>query len=208
MEHRKTHGAKVGAGETAAIRANALARADRLENSYGGQLAATLKSHDAAVLRANEAQSDVRALVKEIEALNEKIERVRRQKLRVAAMSDDEIAEEKRTADWIFGALLKKPGDPIDVTCLGANMAPTINDGELARVDTSVRNFTGDGIYCLEVGRFRLIRRLVECGDGALLIVSDNPDKSGYPDQQVPAGERWKISIAGRVVSWIRVCKP
>lgn len=204
---REECAAKVGAGGTAAIRADALARADRLENSYGGQLAATLKSHDAAVSRAKEAQSDVRSLTKEIETLNEKIERVRRQKLRVAAMSDDEIAEEKRTADWIFGALLKKPGEPIEVTCLGANMAPTINDGELVHVDTSVRSFAGDGIYCLEVGRFKLIRRLIERDDGTLLVVSDNPDKHGYPDQQVPADEHWKISITGKVVSWIRVCK-
>lgn len=55
MEGREeSDSAKVGAGETAAIRADALARADRLENSYGGQLAATLKSHDAAVSRAKQ----------------------------------------------------------------------------------------------------------------------------------------------------------
>lgn len=205
---REECAAKVGAGGTAAIRADALARADRLENSYGGQLAATLKSHDAAVSRAKQAQSEVCALTKEIETLNEKIERVRRQKLRVTAMSDDEIADEKRTADWIFGALMKRPGEPIEMTCLGANMSPTINDGELVRVDASVRSFAGDGIYCLEVGQFKLIRRLIECDDGTLRIVSDNQNKLGYPDQLVPTDERWKISIAGRVVSWIRVCKP
>lgn len=59
---REECAAKVGAGGTAAIRADALARADRLENSYGGQLAATLKSHDAAVSRAKQAQSEVCAL--------------------------------------------------------------------------------------------------------------------------------------------------
>jgi hypothetical protein len=205
---RKEGAAKVGAGGTAAIRADALAKADRLENSYGGQLVATMKSRDAAVSRANKAQLEVDALVKEIDALNEKIERVRRQKLRVSAMSDDEIADNQRTADWIFGALLKKPGEPIDVACLGENMSPTIKDGEVTYVDTAVRSFAGDGIYCLEVGRFRLIRRLVERDDGALLIVSDNPDKHGYPDQLVPVDERWKISVVGKVISWIRVCKP
>ena len=59
---RDESAAKVGSGGTAAIRADALARADRLENSYGGQLAATLKSHDAAVSRAKQAQSEVCAL--------------------------------------------------------------------------------------------------------------------------------------------------
>ena len=122
-------------------------------------------------------------------------------------MSDDEIAEEKRTADWIFGALLKKPCEPIEVPCMGANMSPTIKEGEIVCVDTGVRSFVGAGIYCLEVGQFKLIRRLVECDDGTLRIVSDNQNKLGYPDQLVPVDELWKITIAGLVVSWVRVCK-
>lgn len=204
MEREKD--AKVGAGGTAQSKTDALARADRMENSYSGQLVATLKSRDAAVSRAKKAQAEVTALVNEIASLNEKIEHVRRHKLRIAAMSDEEVSSAQLSADWIFGALRRKPGETMEIACLGENMAPTINDGELAYVDASVRCFSGDGIYCLEFGRFKLIRRLVKRDDGALLIVSDNPDKHGYPDQEVAADEHWKMAIFGRVVRWIRVC--
>lgn len=198
--------AKVSAGGTAQSKADALARADRMENSYSGQLVATLKNRDAAVLRVKKAHTEVTALVNEIASLNERIEHVRSHKLRLAAMSDEEFASTQLSAEWIFGALRRNPGDTREIACLGENMAPTINDGELTYVDTSVRGFSGDGIYCLEFGRFKLIRRIVKRDDGALLIVSDNPDKHGYPDQAISADEHWKIAIFGKVVRWIRVC--
>lgn len=99
-----------------------------------------------------------------------------------------------------------EPGLEREVVCLGANMSPAIEEGELTHVDTSVKSFSGNGIYCLEFGRIVLIRRLIENDDGALRIVSDNPNKLAYPDQLVPVDERWKITIAGRVVRWLRVC--
>ena len=205
MEDRE-EGAKVGAGGTAKSRQELLSTGDRLEASCGGELVANLKSYDAAIARAEQAQAEADALKKEIERINEKIERIRRYRKKLLAMTDEEFEDSQRTFEWAFEPLLKKSKQSKEVVCLGSNMHPTIKEGELTHVDTGVNSFSGNGIYCLEVGQFSLIRRLIEDDDGTLRIVSDNPNKIGYPDQLVPVDERWKINIAGKVVRWLRVC--
>lgn len=113
---REECAAKVGAGETAKNREDLLATGDRLESSTGGELVATLKSYDAAVARIAQAQAEADALKNEVEKINEKFERIRRFRAKLTAMSDDEFESSQRSAEFIFGPLLKgKPGQQKEV---------------------------------------------------------------------------------------------
>ncbi|MBK5915131.1 S24 family peptidase [Rhodocyclus purpureus] len=95
------------------------------------------------------------------------------------------------------------------VTCAGISMQPTIDDGSLMFVDVRVREFRGDGIYCLAWNEHLIVKRLIaDVLSGNLRIVSDNPDKELYPDQIATPREADRLTILGQVRRWFKTCKP
>lgn len=82
----------------------------------------------------------------------------------------------------------------IDVT--GDSMEPTIRDGDLLVVDTSVNEIRDNGIYCVVFGSMLLVKRVHVRLNGALQLISDNPI---YPPEEVSPGEAQGLTIAGRV---------
>ena len=95
------------------------------------------------------------------------------------------------------------------VTCAGISMQPTIDDGSLMFVDVRVREYRGDGIYCLAWNEHLIVKRLIaDVLSGNLRIVSDNPDKTYYPDQIATPAEADRLTILGQVRRWFKTCKP
>lgn len=94
-------------------------------------------------------------------------------------------------------------------TCNGTSMSPTIEDGALMFIDISVRDFRGDSIYCLAWHDKLIVKRLIaDVVNKTLRIVSDNDDKTIYPDQELSGSQLGELQILAQVVRWIDVRKP
>jgi len=79
----------------------------------------------------------------------------------------------------------------------GDSMEPTIRDGDIALVDTSIADIIDNAIYVLVVGNRLLIKRIHILMSGALRLISDNVI---YPHEDVPASEAEFVRVSGRVV--------
>lgn len=79
----------------------------------------------------------------------------------------------------------------------GDSMEPTIRDGDIALVDTSIDDIIDNAIYVLVVGNRLLIKRIHILMSGALRLISDN---AIYPHEDVPASEAEFVRVSGRVV--------
>ncbi len=95
------------------------------------------------------------------------------------------------------------------VTCSGVSMQPTIDDGSLMFVDVTVKNYRGDGLYCLAFRDGLIVKRLVaDLKNRRIRLVSDNPDKANYQDQIIEPDEEDRLTIIGQVKRWFKTCKP
>lgn len=99
-------------------------------------------------------------------------------------------------SEWLARRLGAEPKSLILVEAVGDSMAPTVDAGDLALVDTRELRYRHDGIYALRSGGEITIKRLQRRPDGTLAIRSDNPK---YEPAIVTLDS---ISIVGRVI-WI-----
>jgi phage repressor protein C with HTH and peptisase S24 domain len=84
-------------------------------------------------------------------------------------------------------ALLKARGD---------SMEPTIYDGDILLIDTSVPKIVDDSIYVLQFDHNLLVKRVQSTIPGGLVIISDN---LRYPQQMIEPYYWEKVKIIGRV---------
>lgn len=83
----------------------------------------------------------------------------------------------------------------------GDSMAPTLNDGDLVFVDTSVTSFEREGIYVLMFDGRLLIKRIrANLSSRLVEICSDN--ERAYPVQTVHSSELDRLHIIGAVRAW------
>lgn len=83
----------------------------------------------------------------------------------------------------------------------GDSMAPTLNDGDLVFVDTSVTSFEREGIYVLMFDGRLLIKRIrANLSSRLVEICSDN--ERAYPVQTVHPNELDRLHIIGAVRAW------
>jgi len=83
----------------------------------------------------------------------------------------------------------------------GDSMSPTINDGDLVFVDTSVTSYQSNGVYVIIWHDRLLIKRLrASLSSGKIEIASDN--EAAYPTESVSLEEVEKLHICGLVRCW------
>ena len=99
--------------------------------------------------------------------------------------------------DWVRTALGIDPADMILETAVGESMRPTIGDGDLLLVDTKDRTVASFGVYVLEIGGERLVKRVQRKLDGTLVLISDNET---YQPDLVSADMLRDVTVIGRVV--------
>ncbi|MEX1080939.1 MAG: S24 family peptidase [Halofilum sp. (in: g-proteobacteria)] len=81
------------------------------------------------------------------------------------------------------------------ITAHGDSMQPTISDGDLVLIDTSVRELRNDGLYAIKAyGRARF-RRLQQDIRGGVWVISDAPH---YEDEHLGPAEADELRIVGR----------
>ncbi|PTW61383.1 peptidase S24-like protein [Breoghania corrubedonensis] len=76
-------------------------------------------------------------------------------------------------------------------------MEPTIRDGDVLLVDTSINAVRDNAIYVVVLGGLVLVKRLQIKRDGSLRLISDN---DRFEAEDVPANEASDIHVAGRVM--------
>jgi len=99
--------------------------------------------------------------------------------------------------DWVRSMLGIEPADLMLETAVGESMQPTIHDGDLLLVDTSDRSVASFGVYVLDIGGERLVKRVQRKLDGSLVLISDNET---YQPDQVSGDMLQTVTVIGRVV--------
>jgi phage repressor protein C with HTH and peptisase S24 domain len=99
--------------------------------------------------------------------------------------------------DWVRSVFGISPDCLLMETAVGESMLPGIQDGDLLLVDASEDRFRSFGIYVLEVGGERLVKRVQPKLDGSLTLISDN---AAYEAEHIPPAQAGDVRPVGRVV--------
>lgn len=103
-----------------------------------------------------------------------------------------------------FQAVGAKPEHVVVMRVHGDSMERTLFDGDRVAINTADNRHIQDGrVYVFTTGGVEpdvKIKRLYKTSDGRLRIVSDNPDKTQYPDEYLTQEEAANIFIVGRVI--------
>ena len=83
------------------------------------------------------------------------------------------------------------------ITARGTSMSGTIENGDVLFVDSTVREYDGEGIYVIARGREVLVKRLQKLHGNRLEIISDNPNNRSETLDETQANE---VIICGRVL--------
>jgi phage repressor protein C with HTH and peptisase S24 domain len=79
----------------------------------------------------------------------------------------------------------------------GDSMEPTLRDGDLVIVDTSIDRVVDNAIYVVVHSGLVLVKRVHVRVGGGLVLISDN---ARYPSEEVPGERVDELKIAGRVM--------
>lgn len=95
-----------------------------------------------------------------------------------------------------------KPKCAAIVTADGYSMIPTIFNEDTVVIDyCESKQFVDGKVYALAIEERWLIKRVFKEIGGGLRIVSDNPDKTRWPDINIPTDKLEHVRIIGRCVA-------
>lgn len=97
--------------------------------------------------------------------------------------------------DWLRDKGLKTK-DLAIITAIGDSMEPTLSDGDIMLVDTSIDKIINDAIYIVQTDHHLIVKRIQQALDGSLTIISDN---QRYERQKISPEQAKNVKIAGRV---------
>lgn len=97
--------------------------------------------------------------------------------------------------DWLRDKGLKTK-DLAIITAIGDSMEPTLSDGDIMLVDTSIDKIINDAIYIVQTDQHLIVKRIQQALDGSLIIISDN---QRYERQKINPEQAKGVKIAGRV---------
>jgi len=93
------------------------------------------------------------------------------------------------------------PNTAATIVADGSSMAPRIEDGDSLVVDYASRDIASGKVYALTFGGELFVKRLFRSPAGGVRIVSDNADKSRYPDWDVPPEQMDNLNVIAKVVA-------
>lgn len=97
---------------------------------------------------------------------------------------------------WLRARKINPSGARV-LTAKGDSMEPTIRNGDVLLVDTTINYIQDNTIYVIVYGDILLVKRVHSRFNGTLQLISDNPL---YPPEEVTAGEIEQLHVAGRVM--------
>jgi len=83
------------------------------------------------------------------------------------------------------------------LTAKGDSMEPTLRDGDVLLVDTSIHRVVDNAIYVVVLAGLVLVKRVQVRRDGALRLISDN---ALFEPEEIPPNEAADLHVAGRVM--------
>lgn len=89
------------------------------------------------------------------------------------------------------------------ITADGDSMAPGIQSGDFAFIDTTQTRINADALYAVQYGGSIFIKRVMMKADGGVVLISDN---ERYPAQTIDDPE--SLHVVGRVVLIFNVREP
>lgn len=84
------------------------------------------------------------------------------------------------------------------LTAKGDSMEPTLRDGDILLVDTSIDSVVDNAIYVVVYAGRTLVKRVQLRRDGSVVLRSDNT--AVFDEEAVPANEVPELIVAGRVM--------
>ncbi|WP_319775521.1 helix-turn-helix transcriptional regulator [Breoghania sp.] len=112
------------------------------------------------------------------------------------AEREDDVGTLAFRAEWLHRRGIN-PTAARALTARGDSMEPTIRDGDILLVDTSIDHIIDHAIYVVVVSGLVLVKRAQLRLDGSLRLASDNPV---FTPEDIPANETDQVQIAGRVM--------
>lgn len=101
------------------------------------------------------------------------------------------------SADWVRNVLRRNPAHLALIECSGDSMEPTLRDGDVLMVDTSVTEVQSSRIYVLDVDGALLVKRIQRMLNGSYRVISDN---ARYEAEVIEPSARAPLRIVGEVV--------
>ncbi|WP_440410705.1 XRE family transcriptional regulator [Neorhizobium petrolearium] len=83
------------------------------------------------------------------------------------------------------------------MTAKGDSMEPTIRDGDVLLVDTSIDRIRDNALYIIVFEGLVFVKRIHVKMNGAVLLISDN---DRYPPEEITSSAAPRLHVAGRVV--------
>jgi len=83
------------------------------------------------------------------------------------------------------------------MTAKGDSMEPTIRDGDVLLVDTSIDRVRDNALYIIVFEGLVFVKRIHIKLSGAVLLISDN---DRYPAEEITPDAAVRLHVAGRVV--------
>lgn len=99
-----------------------------------------------------------------------------------------------------FNQIGAKPENVRLMKVRGHSMERTLFDGDRVAVHLAEKTIVDGRVYVFVVGGGVKVKRLYTTSDGRIRIVSDNPDKTQYPDEYLHNADFDHAFIVGRVV--------
>ncbi|SON55769.1 Pyocin repressor protein [Hartmannibacter diazotrophicus] len=101
---------------------------------------------------------------------------------------------------WVRSVTGRNPRNLIVAHASGESMEPTIADGDLLIIDRTATKPLHGKIFALSVDGDLLVKRIARRLDGSIHMISDNPNKVAYPDEELADTMDLQIHVLGQVV--------
>lgn len=88
----------------------------------------------------------------------------------------------------------------IAVLADGDSMAPFITHGDIMLFDTSITDFQDGNIYLIDTFDGLRVKRVHRRADGRVILRSDNPDRSRYPDEEYTPDQAATLAVKAKFV--------
>jgi phage repressor protein C with HTH and peptisase S24 domain len=111
-------------------------------------------------------------------------------------LEKEPLVKEER---W-FARFHVKRKDVVAIYAYGDSMADFIIDGDIVIFDTSKTEIASGQIYAIDSPDGLRIKRVHRRADGTLLLSSDNPNKSRYPDEVYTPEQAMQLVVKGKFV--------
>lgn len=120
----------------------------------------------------------------------------------VPALRVDEAVIEKISfsESWVRTVLRRNPDHLALIECRGDSMEPTLRDGDVLMIDTSVTEVHSARIYVLDLDGSLIVKRVQRLVSGGFRIISDNKDR--YEAETFTPSDRNPLRVVGEVVWW------